>query len=112
MSVVRVGSTKKFADNWDNIFGGGKVVRMKTASARSAKKAAHAKAPAPKAAKAKAPKSVAAKPLVKKKNPTQPAGPGATNGVGREKAKKSAAKRKSATRKRRVASELMQKELF
>ena len=24
MSILRVGTTKKFSDNWDNIFGGGK----------------------------------------------------------------------------------------
>ena len=25
MSVVRVGATKQYSDNWDNIFSGGKV---------------------------------------------------------------------------------------
>ena len=48
MSVVRVGSTKKFADNWDGIFGGSKSRKKavkkstskKTAKKKSAKKGA------------------------------------------------------------------------
>jgi hypothetical protein len=31
MSVVRVGTTKKFADNWENIFGGKKKAAGKSA---------------------------------------------------------------------------------
>ncbi|MEX2091872.1 MAG: hypothetical protein WD971_04300 [Pirellulales bacterium] len=31
MSVVRVGTTKKFADNWQNIFGGKKKAAGKSA---------------------------------------------------------------------------------
>jgi hypothetical protein len=37
MSVVRVGTTKKFADNWENIFGGKKKAAGKSAP-KSAKK--------------------------------------------------------------------------
>lgn len=39
MSVIRVGSTEKYADNWDNIFGGKKKsAGKKTAAKGSAKK--------------------------------------------------------------------------
>ncbi len=31
MSVIRVGATKKFADNWENIFGGKKKAAGKSA---------------------------------------------------------------------------------
>ena len=31
MSVIRVGATKKFADNWENIFGGKKKATGKSA---------------------------------------------------------------------------------
>ena len=31
MSVIRVGATKKFADNWENIFGGRKKAVGKSA---------------------------------------------------------------------------------
>jgi hypothetical protein len=31
MSVIRVGTTKKFADNWENIFGGKKKAAGKSA---------------------------------------------------------------------------------
>lgn len=31
MSVIRVGATKKFTDNWENIFGGKKKAVSKTA---------------------------------------------------------------------------------
>ena len=37
MSVVRVGSTKKFAENWDGIFGGPKS-KKKAASTATVKK--------------------------------------------------------------------------
>ncbi|MCC6492325.1 MAG: hypothetical protein IT424_04830 [Pirellulales bacterium] len=51
MSITRVGSTKKFSDNWDNIFGGGK--KSKAAEKPAGKKAAKksAKKTAGKAAK-------------------------------------------------------------
>ncbi|MBA4105146.1 MAG: RNA polymerase subunit sigma [Pirellula sp.] len=78
MSIVRVGSTQKFSDNWDNIFTADKPKPAKKA-AGTKKKAKPSKpaAPAPaakkstkkKAAKAKASaaKSPAAKPGKKKK---------------------------------------------
>ncbi len=43
MSVVRVGATKQYSDNWDNIFSGGKGSSSKKeakASKKSAKKSA------------------------------------------------------------------------
>jgi hypothetical protein len=44
MSVIRVGTTKKFADNWEHIFGGKKkVVGGKAAGKKSAKKKLTAK---------------------------------------------------------------------
>jgi hypothetical protein len=52
MSVVRVGSTKKFADNWDAIFSGGKKTGKEGKAGRSAKNQAAKKAPK-KAAKKK-----------------------------------------------------------
>ena len=55
MSVVRVGATKRFSDNWENIFGGRK-------SNTSAKKPAGAvKKPAKKSAKKSAGKKSAAR---------------------------------------------------
>jgi hypothetical protein len=42
MSVVRVGSNEKYADNWDKIFSGGKGSAKATAK-KSAKKAAPVK---------------------------------------------------------------------
>lgn len=42
MSVTRVGTTKKFADNWENIFGGKKRAAGSTAS-KAAKKSPHKK---------------------------------------------------------------------
>jgi len=50
MSVIRVGSTSKYADGWDSIFGG----RRATKATASARKPAKAAKPAPKAAKKKA----------------------------------------------------------
>lgn len=46
MSVVRVGSTQKFADNWDKVFGGSTGTKKKAASksSRTSKKAAKKKA--------------------------------------------------------------------
>lgn len=38
MSITRVGSTKKFADNWENIFGGGKKAAAKPAGKKGAGK--------------------------------------------------------------------------
>ena len=57
MSIVRVGATKQFADNWDNIFGGGRAsTQKKTAKgakvAKTAKKSAKKK-PAKKKASVK-----------------------------------------------------------
>jgi len=52
MSIVRVGSTQKFSDNWENIFGGGK--KAKAAEKPAGKKGK--KAAKPKAAKKKASK--------------------------------------------------------
>jgi hypothetical protein len=49
MSIVRVGSTQKFSENWDNIFGGKK--------AKPAAKAGGKKKPAAKSAKKKGKKS-------------------------------------------------------
>ena len=49
MSIVRVGSTQKFSDNWDNIFGGKKSKSSEKPAAKKAKK----KSAKPKAAKAK-----------------------------------------------------------
>ena len=56
MSIVRVGATKQYSDNWTNIFGGGKSrsatkTKPAAAKAKSAKKKA-----APKKASAKAAK--------------------------------------------------------
>jgi hypothetical protein len=50
MSIVRVGSTQKFSDNWENIFSGKKAKPAEKATAKKAKK----KAAKPKAAKKKA----------------------------------------------------------
>jgi hypothetical protein len=44
MSVTRVGTTKKFADNWDKIFGGKKKLASATATKKSTKKKANSKA--------------------------------------------------------------------
>ena len=52
MSIVRVGSTQKFSDNWDNIFTGKKSKAAEKPAAKKAKK----KAAKPKAAKKKASK--------------------------------------------------------
>jgi hypothetical protein len=119
MSVVRVGSTKKFSDNWQNIFGGGRSAAKKTAKKPAAKKAV-AKKPAKKkvaakeAAKAKssrAPQLVAAQTNGKPSRPKKVVAVGSQGG-GDAKSKKSAARRKTKTRQRRKAPELLQKELF
>ncbi len=110
MSVVRVGSTKKFSDNWQNIFTAGKP-----AAKKKAKKSANAKPAKKKAAKAKTkqtPTSSAAAPPNAKKRKTKPQVPAGAKGVGSEEAKKSAAKRKSKTGKRKLQPVLQQKELF
>ena len=52
MSIVRVGATKQYSDNWDNIFGGGnapandeaKAAGAQTQGAKVAEEAQHAKA--------------------------------------------------------------------
>ena len=38
MSVARVGTTKKFADNWENIFGGKKKSTAGKSTSKSSKK--------------------------------------------------------------------------
>jgi hypothetical protein len=43
MSVARVGTTKKFADNWENIFGGKKRASGGGAAGKAAKKSPHKK---------------------------------------------------------------------
>jgi RNA-splicing ligase RtcB len=45
MSIVRVGTTKQYADNWDNIFGGASraTTRKKAAKATLKKKSAKKK---------------------------------------------------------------------
>ncbi len=40
MSIVRVGSTQKFSDNWDNIFSGKKAAAAKKSDAKKKKSAA------------------------------------------------------------------------
>ena len=52
MSIVRVGTTKQYADNWDNIFGGsgGSTETAKSKSAKAAKPSAKKKAVKKKAA--------------------------------------------------------------
>ena len=50
MTIVRVGTNKKFADGWDTAFGGKKATK-KTATKAETKKAAPAKKSAKKKAK-------------------------------------------------------------
>ena len=38
MSTARVGTTKKFADNWESIFGGKKHAANRQSASKSAKK--------------------------------------------------------------------------
>jgi hypothetical protein len=60
MSVIRVGSTGKYADGWEQIFGGAGGARGRKPAAKKAKpkgkakKATATKATAPKVAKTKA----------------------------------------------------------
>lgn len=65
MSVIRVGSTGKYADGWDSIFGGRKAAKV-TASAKKPGKAAK---PAPKAMKKKASRVVKKKATTKARKP-------------------------------------------
>lgn len=65
MSVIRVGSTSKYADGWDSIFGGRRAAKATT----SAKKPAKAVKPAPKAAKKKASRIVKKKAVTKARKP-------------------------------------------
>jgi hypothetical protein len=44
MSVVRVGATKQYSDNWDNIFSGSKGSPSKEKAAKPARKSAKKKA--------------------------------------------------------------------
>jgi hypothetical protein len=53
MTIVRSGATKKFADNWDAIFGGKKSSTSKSPSKVKGKKSAKKKAAANKAKPAK-----------------------------------------------------------
>jgi hypothetical protein len=57
MSVVRVGATKQYSDNWDNIFSGGKGSSSSTkkASAKGVKKSPKKTAKAAKKAATKKP---------------------------------------------------------
>lgn len=51
MSVIRVGSTSKYADGWDHIFSGGKKPATKAAATPKAAKKAAAPAGTKKAGK-------------------------------------------------------------
>jgi hypothetical protein len=53
MSVVRIGATKQYSDNWENIFSGGRSAASKKSAAKPAKKSPKkaAKTAAKKAAK-------------------------------------------------------------
>ncbi len=58
MSIVRVGTTKQYADNWDNIFGGtsGRATsKKKTAKAAKPARQSAGKKPAKKKAARKSP---------------------------------------------------------
>jgi hypothetical protein len=116
MSITRVGSTKKFADGWDNIFSGagkgkaGKKAAAKVAGKKSAaRKTAKAKGKS-KSAKNVAPAPAAHVPSTKKEKKNE--GRGKKHGLGDESAKKSAAKRTSKTGKKRPAPVAHQMELF
>ena len=65
MSLIRVGSSNKYAEGWDSIFGG----RKGTKTTSSAKKAAKAAKPTPKAAKKKASRVVKKKAVTKARKP-------------------------------------------
>jgi hypothetical protein len=54
MSVIRVGATKKFADNWENIFGG-----KKKSAGKSSAKSPHKKVTSKLAAKKRSAKKKA-----------------------------------------------------
>lgn len=43
MSVIRLGSTQKFSDNWDNVFGGGKKSKSAAKAGTAKRKAASKK---------------------------------------------------------------------
>jgi hypothetical protein len=63
MSVIRVGSTEKYAAGWDTIFGGRKAVKKaKKASSKKAAKNAVKQSKKPAAKKSVAKKSVTKKP--------------------------------------------------
>jgi hypothetical protein len=54
MSVTRMGATKKFSDNWDNIFGNGRSAKKQSAVAeKTPEKKRSAKVQARKPAKKK-----------------------------------------------------------
>jgi hypothetical protein len=38
MSVVRIGATKQYSENWENIFSGGRTATSKKAATKPAKK--------------------------------------------------------------------------
>ena len=73
MSVIRVGSTGKYADGWEQIFGGvgggrsGRPAAKKATPKGKAKKATAKKAAPKKATKKPAPKKAAAKKAAPKK---------------------------------------------
>jgi hypothetical protein len=50
MSIVRVGATKQYSDNWTNIFGGGKSRTITKAKPAAAKAKSAKKKSAPKKA--------------------------------------------------------------
>jgi hypothetical protein len=116
MSITRVGSTKRFAEGWDNIFsGGGKKKSSKNATAKSAGKKSATRKAAKAKGKSKSAKNVAPAPAAhvpSTKKGKQNEGRGKKHGPGDEKAKKSAAKRKSKTGKKRPAPVAHQMELF
>ena len=51
MSVTRVGTNKKYSDNWDNIFGGRNGKSANVAKSGTARKASPKKKPSDKAGK-------------------------------------------------------------
>ncbi len=56
MSIVRIGATKQYSDNWDNIFGGTRRSSTKKAAAKPARKSTKKSAKkAPKAGAKKRP---------------------------------------------------------
>lgn len=70
MSVIRVGSTSKYAVGWDSIFGGGKATKKVAGAKRGkAKAAAAAKTGVKKAGKKTASKAAKRKAVTKARKP-------------------------------------------